>query len=72
MRVMSLVSDPRGARGFALAFSVGWRSRVEGVLRDPRTAESRLAFPARPARFIRLRQLGAHPDYGWFIAELNV
>ena len=45
---------------------------VEGVLRDPRTVESRIAFPARPARFIRLRQLGAHRDYGWFIAELKV
>jgi hypothetical protein len=45
---------------------------VEGVLRDPRTAESRIAFPAKPARFIRLRQVGAHPDYGWFIAELKV
>lgn len=45
---------------------------VEGVLRDPRTAESRIGFPARPARFIRLRQLGAHPDYGWFIAEVKV
>jgi hypothetical protein len=45
---------------------------VEGVLRDPRTAESRIEFPARPARFIRLRQLGAHPDFGWFIAELKV
>jgi hypothetical protein len=45
---------------------------VEGVLRDPRTAESRIGFPPRPARFIRLRQLGAHPDYGWFIAELKV
>ena len=45
---------------------------VEGILRDPRTAESRIGFPARPARFIRLRQLGAHPDYGWFIAELKV
>jgi hypothetical protein len=45
---------------------------VEGVLRSPRTVESRIGFAARPARFIRLRQLGAHPDYGWFIAELNV
>ena len=45
---------------------------MEGVLRDPRTAETRIAFPAKPARFIRLRQLGAHPDYGWFIAELKV
>jgi hypothetical protein len=45
---------------------------VEGILRDPRAAESRIGFPARPARFIRLRQLGAHPDYGWFIAELKV
>jgi hypothetical protein len=45
---------------------------VEGVLRDPRTVESRIEFPARPARFIRLRQLGAQPDFGWFIAELKV
>ena len=45
---------------------------VEGVLRDPRTAESWIALAARPARFVRLRQLGAHPDYGWFIAELKV
>ena len=45
---------------------------IEGVLRDPRTAESRVAFPTRPTRFIRLRQLGAHPDSGWFIAELRV
>jgi hypothetical protein len=45
---------------------------VEGILRDPRAAEGRIAFAARPARFIRLRQLGAHPDSGWFIAELRV
>jgi hypothetical protein len=45
---------------------------VEGILRNPRTAESRIAFPSRAARFIRLRQLGAHPDYGWFIAELKI
>jgi hypothetical protein len=45
---------------------------VEGALRDPQMAEARIAFPARPARYVRLRQLGAHPDFGWFIAELKV
>ena len=45
---------------------------LEGILRDPRTAESRIAFRTRAARFIRLRQLGAHPDYPWIIAELKV
>jgi hypothetical protein len=45
---------------------------VEGVLRDPRAVESRLDFSPKPARFIRLRQFGAHPDSGWFIAELKV
>ena len=44
---------------------------VEAVLRDPRSVESRIGFAARSARFIRLRQLGAHPDFGWFIAELK-
>ncbi len=44
---------------------------LEGVLRDPRSAEIRIGFPARSARFVRLRQLGAHPDFGWFIAELK-
>jgi hypothetical protein len=45
---------------------------VEGVLRDPRTAEGRINFRPETALFIRMRQLGTHPDYGWFIAELKV
>jgi hypothetical protein len=45
---------------------------LEAVLRDRRATESRIPFPPKAARFIRLRQLGAHPDYGWVIAELKV
>jgi hypothetical protein len=45
---------------------------IEGILRNPRTAESRVAFATRPARFVRLRQLGTHPESGWFIAELKI
>jgi hypothetical protein len=45
---------------------------VEAVLRDPRTAEGRLAFAAKAARFVRLRQLRADPYAGWMIAELKV
>jgi len=45
---------------------------LEGILRDPRNVESRVAFGPRTARFMRLRQLGAHPDYPWVIAELKV
>jgi hypothetical protein len=45
---------------------------VEGVLRDPRALESRIHFSRKSARFVRLRQLGAHPDHGWIIAELKV
>jgi hypothetical protein len=44
---------------------------LTGVLRDARTAESRIDFPPRRARLIRLEQLGMHPDFGWFIAELK-
>jgi hypothetical protein len=45
---------------------------VEGILRDPRAAESRINFAAKRARFIRIRQQGRQPAYGWFIAELKV
>jgi hypothetical protein len=45
---------------------------LEAILRDPRTVESRITFQTRTARFIRLRQLGAHRDYPWIIAELKV
>ena len=44
---------------------------VEGVLENPKTTESRFGFAARRARFVRLRQIGEHPDIGWFIAELK-
>ena len=44
---------------------------MEAVLANPETTEHRIGFPARRARFLRLRQLGAHPDLGWFIAELK-
>jgi hypothetical protein len=45
---------------------------IEGVLQDAREAASRIAFPDRQARFVRLRQLGVHPDLGWVIAELKI
>jgi hypothetical protein len=45
---------------------------IEGILRNPRTAESRVAFATRSARFVRIRQLGMHPESGWFIAELKI
>ena len=45
---------------------------MEAVLRNARTAESRIPLSPEPARFVRLRQLGAHPEIGWFIAELRV
>jgi hypothetical protein len=45
---------------------------VEGVLREPRLAEARIAFPSRSTRLVRLRQVGGHPKFGWFIAELKV
>jgi hypothetical protein len=45
---------------------------MEAVLRDARAADSRIALAPKPARFVRLRQLRVHPDFGWFIAELKV
>jgi hypothetical protein len=45
---------------------------LDAVLSDPRAGEARIRFEARPARFIRLRQLGSHPDFGWFIGDLKV
>jgi len=45
---------------------------VEGILRDARAADSRIELAPKPARFVRLRQLRVHPDFGWFIAELKV
>ena len=44
---------------------------MEAVLANPDDDRNRIGFPARRARFLRLRQLGAHPDLGWFIAELK-
>ncbi len=45
---------------------------VEAVLKDPRIARSRIAFPSRPARLIRLRHLRVDDDDAWVIAELAV
>jgi F5/8 type C domain-containing protein len=45
---------------------------IEGVLEDAARAAGRISFPARQARFVRLRQLASQPDFGWFIAELKV
>jgi hypothetical protein len=45
---------------------------VEGILRDARAADSRIPLAPKPARYVRLRQLRAHPEIGWFIAELRV
>jgi hypothetical protein len=45
---------------------------LEAVISDPRAVESRIGFAAREARFVRVRQMGAHPDFGWFVAELKV
>ena len=44
---------------------------VEAILKDPRTADGRIAFASRPARYLRLRQLRAHTQTGWVIAELK-
>lgn len=44
---------------------------LEGALKDPRTMPSRITFPAKPGRFVRLRQLRASYD-GWVIAELAI
>ena len=43
-----------------------------GVLKDPRTVESRIRFAATSARFVRLRELRAHHECPWTIAELTV
>jgi hypothetical protein len=54
-----------------------WSGRMAGpalaaTLKDARAAEAHITFAARPARWIRIRQLATHPSFAWFIAELNV
>ena len=42
------------------------------ALESPGTIPLRLPAGNRPARYVRLRQTGAHPVYYWSIAELHV
>jgi hypothetical protein len=45
---------------------------AERMLEDPVEADTRIGFSPTRARFVRLRQLDAHPEIGWFIAELKI
>jgi hypothetical protein len=45
---------------------------IEGALADPRQGATVLTFPARRARFVRLRQTGADDQANWAIAELEI
>jgi hypothetical protein len=46
--------------------------QVAAVLAAATAAENTVRFPPRPARFVKLRQLRAHPTIAWVIAEMKV
>lgn len=45
---------------------------IEAGLRTPRFPSLVIAFPPRPARFVRLRQAGTGPPFPWGVGELQV
>jgi hypothetical protein len=45
---------------------------ARAALQAPRQTRAVLAFPARAARYVRLRQTGRHPINYWAIAELEI
>jgi hypothetical protein len=54
-----------------------WHGETSGLafragLAEPRRVAIPFTFEPRPARFVRLRQLGQDPTYNWVIAELSV
>lgn len=48
------------------------RELMEGAVRDSNALRIVLQVPARPARYVRLRQLRSHPVIYWSIAHLEV
>jgi hypothetical protein len=50
----------------------GGAKAIAGAVRDPRMVPLTFGFPATPARWVRLRQLGKDPVYHWSIADLTV
>jgi hypothetical protein len=70
-RLLAIETSVDGA-----AWTEVWRGGTVGqavlaAIHEPRHAHMRFAFPAVPARFVRLRQLAHHRNL-WRIAELRV
>ena len=45
---------------------------IDGGLADPARLRAVLPFTPREARYVRVRPVGQQPDFGWFVAELDV
>jgi hypothetical protein len=72
---------PRQLRIETSIDGVAWTSAWEGspaaevlyaALASPRETRMVIEFPPRPARYVRVLQLGREGDYGWSMAELEV
>jgi hypothetical protein len=72
---------PRQLRVETSIDGVAWAAAWEGspaaevlyaALASPRETRMVIEFPPRPARYVRVSQLGREGDYGWSMAELEV